>query len=238
MAHRSKVIMMTCPGREQAAEETMAAFAAVGVPVDHVQRQTEEPSLRMNGVNYSRALRASQGQDAFVIEDDITPANTLSAWIEWVENQGFTVPVLFYLWLPIWNSSEAAVAMAKGGPEAPYGVEPIVSLRNWSGTIAVWWPNSYVQEMLSQHRWAVEAYELTAMDLELKAYMLNRNETPLVTIPHLVQHGNWKRITGGGGPHRATMFRPDALPPEPKNWSDTLDTMNLSPRKPRGKAKE
>jgi hypothetical protein len=206
-----------------------------------VEKQVEEPSLRMNGVNYARALRAAGNEDAFVIEDDLIPANTLSAWIQYVENQAFTVPVSFYVWLPHWQSSDAAVTMANGGADAPAGVEPINNFRNWSGTQAMWWPKAYRDALLAQDRFFWDAYELSAMDMELRAWMLTRGEVPLITVPHLVQHRDYARITGGGAPHKSPMFRPDALPPtvvSVENASDTLDTMNLSPRKPRGKAKE
>jgi hypothetical protein len=213
MAIRSKVVMMTCRGREDAAAETLAAFADVGVPVDHVERQVEEPSLRMNGINYARALRAANGEDAFVIEDDLIPANTLGAWIEWVKAQGYKVPVFFYLCQQRWQSSDAARGMWDGGPDAPAGVEPVANLHTWWGTQAVWWPKEFTRGILSLDRFQWEAYELSAMDLELRNHLMDRVLTPLVTVPHLVQHRDYWRITGGSAPHKTAMFRPDATPP-------------------------
>jgi hypothetical protein len=213
MAINSKVIMMTCGGREQAVEETLAAFAEVGVPIDHVEKQTEPPSLRMNGINYARALRAAQGNDALVIEDDLIPANTLNAWLEWVEAQGFTVPVFFYACQQRWQSSDAARGMWDGGDDAPAGVEPVANFHTWWGTQAVWWPKAFAARLLALDRIQWDAYELSAMDLELRNYMLDKVLTPLVTVPHLVQHRDYWRITGGSAPHKTAMFRPDATPP-------------------------
>jgi len=245
MAHRSKVVMMTCRGREDAAAETLEAFAAVGVPVDHVEKQVEKPSLRMNGVNYSRALRAAGNEDAFVIEDDLIPANTLSAWIEWVENQAFTVPVFFYLCRRNWQSSDAARGMWDGKPDAPAGVEPVANMNTWWGTQAVWWPKDFTRSVLTLDQFRWEAYELSAMDVELRNHLMDKVLTPLVTVPHLVQHRDYERITGSGGtPHKTMMFRPNATPPvnnpvdnPVENEGATLNTETTTPRK-RAKVKE
>jgi hypothetical protein len=238
MAINSKVIMMTCGGREQAVEETLAAFAEVGVPIGHVEKQTEPPSLRMNGINYARALRAAQGNDVLVIEDDLIPANTLSAWLEWVEAQGFTVPVFFYACQQRWQSSDAARGMWDGGDDAPAGVEPVANFHTWWGTQAVWWPEAFAARLLALDRIQWDAYELSAMDLELRNHMLDKVLTPLVTVPHLVQHRDYWRITGGSAPHKTAMFRPDATPPVDnpvdnavENSGATLNPEPLAPRK-------
>lgn len=261
MAIRSKLVMMTCPGRSEAALETFNAFKDVGAPFDLVQRQAEPPSLRMNGVNYTRALKAMRGHDVLVVEDDITPANTIAAWIEWIENQGFTVPVLLYSWQArYFDDPEVAAAFDAGGP-APQRVVPLGAMRNWSGTIAVWWPREFHEKMIAEERFFWEAYELDAMDLELRRYCLERGITPLIVVPNLVQHRDYARITGGGAPHKSNLFDADAMPPERRQdapqrtasaepnptpttsetdaprASDTLTTGNLTPLK-RGRTKE
>jgi hypothetical protein len=261
VGYRTKVVMMTCPGRNEAALETFNAFRDVGAPFDLVHRQSEAPSLRMNGVNYTRALKAMRGHDVLVVEDDIVPANTLAAWIEWIENQGFTVPVLLYAWQArYFDDPEIAAAFDAGGP-APHRVVRLGALRNWSGTQAVWWPREFHETMMREERFFWEAYELDAMDLELRKYCIERGITPLVVVPNLVQHRDYARITGGGAPHKTRLFDADAMPPtapqdapqdtpthvsaptptnaksDAPSASDTLATGNPTPRK-RGRTKE
>lgn len=240
MGIRSKIVMQTCPGRNEAALLTFNAFRDVGAPFDYVQRQAEPPSLRMNGVNYSRALKWARGHDVLVVEDDVIPASTLPAWIEWVENQGFTVPVLLYAWQArYFDDAEVADVFDRGG-HVPTRVVPLGSMRNWSGTIAVWWPCEFHEKMMAEDRFFWEAYELEALDLELRRYCERIGVVPLVLVPNLVQHRDYVRITGGGAPHKSNVFVNDAMPPVGVPGaaiaSDTLPDEILTPRK-RGRNK-
>jgi hypothetical protein len=237
MAIRSKLVMMTCPGRNEAALETFNAFRDVGAPFDLVQRQAEPPSLRMNGVNYTRALKAMRGHDVLVVEDDVIPANTLPAWIEWIENHGFTVPVLLYAWQArYFDDPEIAAAFDAGGP-APHRMVPLGAIRNWSGTIAVWWPREFHETMLKEERFFWEAYELEAMDLELRKYCIERGITPMVVVPNLVQHRDYPRITGGGAPHKSNLFDADAMPPKTRQDApEATRTPHPDPTPPTGES--
>jgi hypothetical protein len=215
MAHNTFVAMMTVTGRAKAADETLASFAQASVPIDHVQLQTEPPSLRMNGINFIRTLRAAipHGKPVLVVEDDLIASSTLGPWLEWIEAQNFTVPVFLYVNQARWHSSAAAQMMADGGPTAPAGVEPVAQLNTWWGTQATWFPVDFVHALLLNDRIRWEADELSAFDLELRNILLDQRITPLVTVPHLVQHRDYPRITGGGAQHSSHAFRDGVMPP-------------------------
>jgi hypothetical protein len=183
----------------------------------------------MNGVNYTRALKAMRGHDVLVVEDDIIPASTLPAWIEWIENQGFTVPVLLYAWQArYFDDPEIAAAFDAGGPAPHREWCPSAQSATGLARIAVWWPREFHETMLKEERFFWEAYELEAMDLELRKYCIERGITPVVVVPNLVQHRDYPRITGGGAPHKSNLFDADAMPP--KTASAPEATRHAAPR--------
>ena len=233
-----KVHMMTVKARQAAAADTVAAFEAVSVPITHVELQVEEPSLRMNGVNYIRALLAARGDDVLVIEDDLVPAKTLAAWLDWIATQDFQVPVMLYVSQSRWFGDTAArKAFDEGAPVKP-GVVPVANLHTWWGSQAIWWPKAFTAEFLKQDRVRWLAYELGSMDVELRAYCLDRLITPLVTVPNLVQHLDYPRITGGGAGHKTQLFGDDVLPPSVESASVKIADEDSVPPKSRVKTKE
>ena len=233
-----KVHMMTVKARANAAADTAAAFEAVGVPITHTELQVEEPSLRMNGVNYIRALQAARGADVLVIEDDLMPSKVLAPWLDWIAAQQFEVPVFLYLSQSRWFGDAAArKAFDEGAPVKP-GVVPVANLHTWWGSQAVWWPARFAKAFLLQDRVRWMAYELSSMDMELRAYCLDLNIAPLVTVPNLVQHLDYPRITGGGSTHKTQLFTDDVLPPTAEKPSAKLADEVLDPPKLRAKTKE
>jgi hypothetical protein len=233
-----KVHMMTVKARASAAADTAAAFKAVGVPITHTELQVEEPSLRMNGVNYIRALQAARGADVLVIEDDLMPSKVLAPWLDWIAAQQFTVPVFLYVCRSHWIGNDAArKAFDDSAPVKP-GVVPVANLNTWWGSQAVWWPAAFTAPFLIQDRVRWLAYELSAMDVELRNYCLQQGVTPLVTVPNLVQHLDYPRITGGGSTHKTQLFTDDVLPPTAEKPSAKLADEVLDPPKLRAKTKE
>jgi hypothetical protein len=76
------------------------------------------------------------------------------------------------------------------------------------------------------------------MDVELRNYCLQQGVTPLVTVPNLVQHLDYPRITGGGSTHKTQLFTDDVLPPTAEKPSAKLADEVLDPPKLRAKTKE
>jgi len=237
MPYETIVAMMTVSGRAKAADETLASFAEVGVPVDHVQLQTEPPSLRMNSINFIRTLRATIHHDKpiLVVEDDLIASKALAPWLEWIEAQAFTVPVFLYLNQARWHSSKAAQTMTDGGADAPAGIDKVAQLNTWWGTQATWFPPQFVKELLLDDNIRWEAYELSAFDVELRRYCLTHGVTPLVTVPHLVQHREYPRITGGESGHSSGAFRDDVMPPA--TIKQTVVEAELKPKRAQNKEK-
>lgn len=196
----SIVACYTHHSRRDELAQTMAAFDAIGLPIDHVQVQTDEPRPAHNRRNAWTALKhcaqlLAPRRDpippgVLLIEDDITPARTLPEWLAVIEAQEHTTT----LYLPNGvtrytpDRLEPVAAGRRKARRSELVPIPPEQLRGWWGAQAVWVPMPLVQRIVRDQRMQAFEHAIGPWDHALRLTLREQDATLLVAIPNVVQH--------------------------------------------------
>lgn len=222
--HRSAIAVYSHALRAATLDLTRAAFAEVGCPIDVEQVQTDRPRQRANRRNAYQALkttletivRKEERPGILLIEDDVIPATTLSAWLAHLEATQER-PVTLYTpafdkWYPI-----RLARVARGERPATKSevatVEP-ATLRGWWGSQAVWLPAAWAEIVVRDAR--VAAFEQTTgpWDHTLRLLIAEHGASLGVAVPNVIQHREERNlVTPAKRPSRSASFTPSAPAP-------------------------
>jgi len=194
------IVAYSHAARAEVMAETRAAFEAVGLSIEHVQVQTAEPRPANNRRNAWEALkhatqmvipkRGAETTGILLIEDDITPASTLPAWLPHLE-AGNVVTTLYLPNGVTRFTPPRLEAVAAGRRKAKRSeIVPIApdALRGWWGAQAVWLPLPFAQTIVRDLRMQAFEHGIGPWDHALRLHLQEATASLHVTIPNVVQH--------------------------------------------------
>lgn len=214
--------MFTHASRETVRDRTIAAFERVGVPVHHVQVQTERPKQAMNRRNAWMALKyavekLAAGMNAkgiLLIEDDITPSEHLASWLAYIETHEHRVVTLYSPVEKFFPERYQPLARGTSRKDPDSAIVTLQNLRAWWGSQAVWIPLPLATIIKNDPRMQHFEHGLGPWDHALRVILQERSATMGLCVPLPIQHdGERNLITPQKRPHSSRAFRPSALPP-------------------------
>lgn len=221
---RSVVAVFSHVRRQAELAETTAAFEAVGLPIAVTSVQTDRPRQAANRRNARAAIKLALDHHVrplglpglLLIEDDVTPARTLAAWLAWIEQTEDRPVTLYTPTVEAWYPSRLARVVAGARPASRSEIATInpATLRRWWGSQAVWLPAEWAEIVVRDRRFA--AHELTTgpWDTSLRQLIRERGATLGVAVPNVIQHrGPRNLITPTKTPSISACFNPDAPAP-------------------------
>lgn len=200
MKSATVITAYTHASRRDAMRETSEAFAAIDLPIEHIQVQVDEPRPANNRRNAWAALKRTlehvipkRGVDTIgvlLIEDDIIPAATLPAWLAHLER--INEPATLYLPNGVTRFTPPRLeAVAAGRRKARKSelvpIDP-EALRGWWGAQAVWLPVAFAKRLVDDLRMQAFEHAIGPWDHALRLNLREANLTLLVAIPNVVQH--------------------------------------------------
>lgn len=176
--------------RKDIRAESLRAFDAVGLPVDHVRVQTAPPSQPENRKNAWRALQdAFDGSDILLLEDDVIPADTLGGWLAYLQAREDRPVSLF--------ASARHFYPPDSLKDRTSRVVTLQSLRAWYGSQAVYMPARIVERVLADPAFLdpeLAPWEKATrgaggpFDRAFREHLQGHGEAMGLTIPNVVQH--------------------------------------------------
>ena len=219
---KTVVAMFSHTSRATVRDRTIAAFEAAGVPVDHVQIQTERAKQAMNRRNAWAALKyavehLAAKKDAvgiLVIEDDITPASTLSSWLRYLEEHETRVTTLYSPVERFFPERYQPLARGTSRKDPDSVIVQLQDLRGWWGSQAVWIPLPWARVLKNDQRMQVWEHGLGPWDHAIRTILLEHGASMSLCVPLPIQHdGEPNLITPTKRPHSSRAFRPSAPAP-------------------------
>ena len=222
MSSSTVVAMFSHSSRETVRNRTIAAFSAAGVPIHHVQVQTERAKQANNRRNAWMALKyatehlaaPANATGILIIEDDITPASTLPEWLAYIE-QNETRPTTLYS--PVerfFPERYQPLARGTSRKDPASAIVTVQDLRGWWGSQAVWFPIEWARILKNDQRMQVWEHGLGPWDHAIRTILLERGATMGLCVPLPIQHdGERNVITPTKRPHSSRAYRPAAPAP-------------------------
>ena len=210
--------------RADTLDGTLEAMHAVGATVDHVTVQTTPPSSRGNRANATATLAAMvhhplRGDTAGVllIEDDIRPAQTLTAWLDLIAAECRHPTTLYTPNGVTRYAPEAWRAVMSGERTVTTGaLHACHALRGWWGSQAVYFPWQWA-EYLIRHPLMTQDDHGGPFDTTLREILLLMIEPLVFTLPSIVQHTAPRNLVA---PHRkahhSISYHEHVMPPAPR----------------------
>lgn len=222
--HRSAVAAYSHARRAATLDLTRAAFADAGVPIDVEQVQTEAPTQARNRRNARAALKRSLEEHVrprdlpgvLLIEDDVIPATTLSAWLAYLERTQER-PVALYAptidrFYPL-RLNRVARGERPAARSEVATIEP-ATLRGWWGAQAIWLPAVWAEIVVRDVRMDAHESSLGPWDHALRRLIAERGATLGVAVPNVIQHRTERNlVTPAKRPSASASFTPDAAAP-------------------------
>lgn len=221
---RSIVAAYTHVDRAAVFAETRAAFEAVGLPIRVTSLQLERPRHARNRRNAREALkraledhlRPRELPGVLLVEDDVTPANTLPAWLEVIERTQAR-PVALYTptverWYP--QRLHRVVRGERKATKSEIATINPAAVQTWWGAQAIWLPTAWAEIVVRDPR--IEAHEATIgpWDHALRTLIGERGATLGVAIPHVIQHRDERNmITPTKQPSTSASYQRSAPAP-------------------------
>ena len=198
------VVMFSHVSRESVREVTIREFARVGCPVAHVELQVKPPRQARNRRNAWCALRHAAREVApfvgargvLVIEDDVTPAETLPEWLAYLEAHEER-PVSLYCpsIVAVERHPPGLRRWAKGHGAPP--TSRVVDMQNqrvWWGSQAVWFPLEWARIISDDWRFGIHERGLGPWDYAIRAVFTERGATLGLAVPNVVQHRGERNV--------------------------------------------
>lgn len=223
MTNSSTVVaMFSHASRATVRERTIEAFHAAGVPVHHVQVQTEAPKQAMNRRNAWTALKHAvehlagkmDAKAILLIEDDILPSSTLASWLEYLEQHETRITTLYSPVERFFPERYQPLARGTSRKDPESTIVTVQDLRGWWGSQAVWIPIDWAIRLKNDARLQVWERGLGPWDHALRAILQEHGATMGMCVPLPIQHvGEPNLITPTKRPHSSRAFRQDAPAP-------------------------
>jgi hypothetical protein len=222
MSSSTVVAMFTHSSRETVRNRTITAFQSADVPVHHVQVQTERPKAALNRRNAWQALKYAMEHVApkrnataiLLIEDDITPASTLSSWLSYLEQNETRITTLYSPVERFFPERYQPLARGTNRRDPASAIVTVQDLRGWWGSQALWIPLPWAKILKDDSRMQIWEHGLGPWDHAVRKILLERDATMGLCVPLPIQHdGVPNLITPTKRPHSSRAFRPDALAP-------------------------
>jgi len=222
MISSTVVAMFTHASRATVRAKTIEAFSEVGVPIDHVQEQKEPPKKAMNRRNAWAALKnavelhagKANAKAVLLIEDDITPAATLAAWLRYLEEHETRITSLYSPVARFFPERYQPLAKGTARRDPDPAVVTVQDLRGWWGSQALWIPLTWATILKNDPRMQHWEYGLGPWDIAVRHILLERGATMGLCVPLPVQHDALSNlITPSKRPHFSRAFRPSVPPP-------------------------
>jgi len=191
------VTMFSHVSRETERAQTIKDFARVGCPVAHVQLQETAPRMRENRRNAAAALRAgvrtaveADAVGVLLVEDDVDPADSLAEWLTHLEAHSDHITTLYVPDQAAATTYPQRLARVARGERKPRKSElvPVVRLKEWWGSQALWFPLDLAYEVASDARMQMHEHGLGPFDITLRAILAEWGATLQVAVPNVVQH--------------------------------------------------
>jgi hypothetical protein len=216
------VAMFTHASRETVRNRTIEAFHAAGVPIHHVQVQTERPKQAMNRRNAWTALKyaaeriapKSNATGILLIEDDILPAGTLADWLRHLERTETRIVTLYVPTEKFLPDRYHPLVRGTSRREPDSVIATIQHLHGWWGSQALWIPMAWANILKNDPRMQPFEHGVGPFDHAVRAILQERGATMGVCVPLPIQHvGEPNLITPSKRPHSSRAFRSGAPAP-------------------------
>lgn len=198
--------------RKTELEKTIAELATVGLKPDVVQVQEEAPAQYRNRRNAFAALKAAfVGNPVLVLEDDVTPAETLPAWLDYLERTEDHVVTLYGCVGKFYAGKTREMVENHGTPRTSR-VEWVPATRTFYGSQALWIPASEAEAILADKLFTLHEHEpYGPWDHAIRTHLVARGRRLRITIPNVIQHRAPPSVINRPGSHKSPIFHP--LPP-------------------------